>query len=138
MFEIRTFHLASYFSWKAHESLNQNNEIQKSAMGLGVNLTYAHSMGSIYFAIRIVWNHLFMMSLTNFFSYMLPLFHQNLSHHLTNTPPCWSFKPAQSNQFKVDIKGATKLCFTHYSCVVIIFSIRVNLSLHFLLIILGD
>ena len=31
-----------------------------------------------------------------------------------------------------------KLCFTHYLCVVIIFSTQVNLSLHFLLIILGN
>ena len=55
VFEIRTFHLAGYFSWKAHEPLNLNKEIQKSAMGLGVTVTYACSVGSIYFAILTVW-----------------------------------------------------------------------------------
>ena len=43
-FEIRTFHLARYFSWKAHEPLNQNKEIQKSDMGLWVTVTYACSV----------------------------------------------------------------------------------------------
>ena len=34
-------------------------------------------------------------------------------------------------------KGATELYFTHYSCAVIIFSIRVYTSLYFLLIFFG-
>ena len=107
VFKIRIFNLASYFSWKAHQPLNHNKEIQKSAMGLGVTVTYAHSMGSFYFAIQIIWNHLFLMSLTNFFPSMLSLFHQNLSHHLIikQIPTIWSFKPTKSNQFKEDIKS---------------------------------
>ena len=36
------------------------------------------------------------------------------------------------------VKGATKSYFSHYSCVVIIFSMRVYLSLRFLLFISGN
>ena len=39
--------------------------------------------------------------------------------------------------FQKTVKGATKLYFTHYLCVVIILTILVYLSLHFLLVFFG-
>ena len=54
VFEIRTFHLVGYFSGKAEEPLNQNKRSKKSAMGVGVTVTYAHSVSFVYFVIQIV------------------------------------------------------------------------------------
>ena len=50
--------------------------------------------GFVYFVIQIAWSRPFLMSLMYFFSYMLPLFHQNLCHLslLDKYPPCWSFR----------------------------------------------
>ena len=74
-------------------------EIQKSTMGLGVTVTYACSVGFVYFIIRIIWSRPFLMSLMKFFSYMLPGFHQNLSNHfiIEQIPTIWRFNLAESN-----------------------------------------
>ena len=70
----------------------------------------------VFSVVLFVWtmqyiNSLFLMPLMNFFFYMLPRFHQNLSHHLIikKYPPCWSFKLIESNKFKVDITSRTGL-----------------------------
>ena len=82
VFEIRTFHFAGYSSGKAEDPCHQNKRPKHQLWILGVIVTYAHSMGFVYFVIRIVWSHPFLMFLVNFFSYMHPRFHQNLCHHL--------------------------------------------------------
>ena len=63
-------------------------------MGLGLTVTYAHSVGFVYFVIRIVWSRPFLMSLMDFYSYMLPRFYRNLCHLSLSDkyPPCWSFR----------------------------------------------
>ena len=68
-------------------------------MGLGVTVTYARSVGFVYFIIRIIWSRPFLMSLMKFFSYMLPGFHQNLSSHfiIEQIPTIWRFNLAESN-----------------------------------------
>ena len=53
----------------------------KISYGFGVTVTYACSVGFVYCAIRIIQSRPFLISLRNFFFYMLPHFHQNLSHH---------------------------------------------------------
>ena len=107
VFEITTSHLVVYFSGNAEEPLNQRKRSKNQLWGLKVTVTYARSVGFVYFAIRILWNCPFLMSLMNFFSYILSRFHQNLSHHfiIEIFPPCLSFKLFKSNQFKVDIKS---------------------------------
>ena len=61
--------------------------------------------------------------------------HLNIFPYLRCTFSC-----AETNSNKIIFcyfKGTTKLCFMYYLCVVIIFKIRVYLSLHFLPIIFG-
>ena len=51
VFEIRTFHLVIYYSGNAEEPLNQNKRSKKSTLGLEVTVTYASSVGFVYFAV---------------------------------------------------------------------------------------
>ena len=47
----KDFHLVGFSSGKAEEPLYQNKRSKKTAMGLGVTVTYAHSVGFVYFVI---------------------------------------------------------------------------------------
>ena len=77
----------------------------KISYGFGVTVTYARSVGFVYFAIRIVqsrlswylWQASFPMCFLVFTKICL------INSLLNKYPPCWSFKLAKSNQFKVDI-----------------------------------
>ena len=53
----------------------------KISYGFDVTVTYARTMGFVYFAIQILQSRPFLISLTNFFSYVPPRFHRNLPHH---------------------------------------------------------
>ena len=53
----------------------------KISYEFGVTVTYARSVGFVYFAIRIVLSRPFLISFMNFFSYVPPHFHQTLSPH---------------------------------------------------------
>ena len=78
----KDFSLGRLFFWKKQKTVLIKQEIQKSVMGVGVIVTYAHSMGFVYFLIWIVQSCPFLMSLMNLFSNVFSRFHQNLSHHL--------------------------------------------------------
>ena len=114
VFEIRIFHLAGYFSWKAHEPLNLNKEIQKSAMGLGVTVTYACSVDCLFcnsnhmksLSYEIFSWCLWQISFPIYFLFFTKIC---LISPSKKYPPCWSFKTPESNQFKVDIKSRTGL-----------------------------
>ena len=74
------------FTWLAislenHMSLLIRTRDPKISYGFGVTITYAHSVGFVYFVIRIVLSRSFLISFRNFFSYVLPCFLQNLFHH---------------------------------------------------------
>ena len=104
MFEIRAFNLTSRFFGKAHKPLDQNKR-SKNQLWVWCHCNICTLSGLCLFCNSNRTKSPFLISLTSFFSYVLPCFHQNLSNHfiIEQYPPCWSFKLAKSNQFKVDI-----------------------------------
>ena len=103
--------MASYFTWKAHEPLNQNKEIQKSAMGLVVTVNLCTLNGLFILQFKsyeiafswCLWQTSFPIYFPFFTKICLIISPSN------KYPPCWSFKPNKSNQFKVVIKSRTRL-----------------------------
>ena len=60
------------FSWLAISlKMLKSFLIKKSALGLKVTVTYAPSVRFAYFAVWIIWNYTSLMTLLNFFSYIV-------------------------------------------------------------------
>ena len=103
----KDFSLGRLFLWKSRRASWSKQEIQKSTMGLGVTVTYANSVGFVYFVIQIVWSRLWWTYFLICFLIFTKIY--VIISLLNKYPPCWSFKFAKSNQFKVDIKLRTGL-----------------------------
>ena len=110
------------FTWMAvslekQKSLLMKTRDLKISYGIGRHLPSASSVVFLCFALKIVWNFPFLMSLLNFFflyvCYLLPRFYQIcLLSSSYKYPLSWSCKLTESNQFKVDIKYKTGLSWS--------------------------
>ena len=111
VFDIRTFHLAGISSRKAEEPLDQNKRSKNQTWVWGhCNLCTLSwlclfcNLNRMKSPFPDVFNELlFPICFLVFTKICVIILLSN------KYPPCWSFKLAESNQFKVDIKSRTGL-----------------------------
>ena len=109
MFEIRAFHLVSCFSGKAHKPLNQNKR-SKNQLWVWCHCNLCTLSGLCLFCNSSHTKLPFPDIFDELLFLCASLFYKNLSHHSLNEWPLyWSFKLAESNQLKVNIKSRTRL-----------------------------